>query len=98
MLNIYDLMYFKLIVKALYFSGNKKCLLGSSIWTLNGGYSNQNFYCYLTYTYKKAESKLYYSNEDNLFSQIPIANTDANFIRFTNKNYINTQRLGMHLI
>ncbi|WP_428229087.1 outer membrane beta-barrel protein [Flavobacterium sp.] len=48
----------------------------------------------LTYTYKKIESKLYFSYEDNLFSQIPIADPDTNFIRFTNENYINTKRFG----
>lgn len=49
----------------------------------------------LTYTYKKIESKLYFSYEENLFSQIPIADPNTNFIRFTNENYINTKRFGI---
>lgn len=49
----------------------------------------------LTYTYKKLESKFYFSNEKDLFSQIPIADPNTNFIRFTNKNYIDTQRYGI---
>jgi hypothetical protein len=48
----------------------------------------------LTYTYKKLESKLYFSYEDNLFSQVPIADPNTNIIRFTNENYINTKRFG----
>nr|WP_315254424.1 TonB-dependent receptor [uncultured Flavobacterium sp.] len=49
----------------------------------------------LTYTYKKLESKVYFSYEENLFSQIPIADPDTNFIRFTNENYINARRCGI---
>ncbi|RKR04558.1 outer membrane receptor protein involved in Fe transport [Flavobacterium sp. 90] len=49
----------------------------------------------LTYTYKKLESKFYYSYEDNLFFQIPIADPTTNFIRFTNENYINRGKLGV---
>jgi len=48
-----------------------------------------------TYTYKKLESKLYASYENNLFFQIPIADPDTNFIRFTNENYIDTRRFGI---
>ena len=33
--------------------------------------------------------------EENLFSQIPIADPNTNFIRFTNENYINTKRFGI---
>ena len=49
----------------------------------------------LTYAYKKLESKLYFSYEDNSFSQIPIADPNTNFIRFTNENYIDTKRFGI---
>jgi hypothetical protein len=49
----------------------------------------------LTYTYKKFESKLYFSIEDNLFYQIPMADPETNNIRYTNKNFINTQRYGI---
>jgi hypothetical protein len=48
-----------------------------------------------TQTYKKLESKLYYSYEENLFSQIPIADPNTSFIRFTNENYINTNKFGI---
>ncbi|MBB4808302.1 hypothetical protein HNP38_003644 [Chryseobacterium defluvii] len=48
----------------------------------------------LTHTYKSFDSKLYYSNEENLYGQIAIANPADNYIRFTNENYVNTQRFG----
>ncbi len=49
----------------------------------------------LTNTYKNFVTKLYYSYEDNLFSQVPLADSDTNIIRFTNENFINTQRFGI---
>ncbi|MDQ6531234.1 TonB-dependent receptor domain-containing protein [Flavobacterium sp. LHD-85] len=49
----------------------------------------------LTYTYKKFESKFYYSIEDNLFYQIPITDPNANNIKYTNENFIDTQRYGI---
>lgn len=49
----------------------------------------------VTYTYKNIENKFYFSYEDNLFNQIPIANPDNNFIRFTNANFINRQKIGL---
>ncbi|MFD2725770.1 TonB-dependent receptor domain-containing protein [Hyunsoonleella rubra] len=45
-------------------------------------------------TYKNFVTKLYYSYEDNLFSQVPLADTTTNIIRFTNENFINTNRIG----
>ncbi len=49
----------------------------------------------LTNSYKNLISKLYYSYEDNLFSQVPIADITTNIIRFTNENFINTHRIGI---
>ena len=49
----------------------------------------------LTHTYKNFVSKVYYSYEDNLFAQVPIPDPGTNIIRFTNQNYINTQRTGI---
>ncbi|WP_430412298.1 TonB-dependent receptor domain-containing protein [Kordia sp.] len=49
----------------------------------------------LTNTYKNFVTKLYYSYEDNLFSQVPLPNATTNIIRFTNENFINTQRFGI---
>lgn len=48
-----------------------------------------------SYNIKSLESKLYYSNERNLYGQIPIADPATNQINFTNKNYVNTQRFGI---
>jgi hypothetical protein len=48
-----------------------------------------------SYNIKSLENKLYYSNERNLYGQIPIADPATNQINFTNKNYVNTQRLGI---
>lgn len=49
----------------------------------------------LTHTYKNFITKLYYSYEDNMFSQVPLPNSDTNIIRFTNENFIDTQRFGI---
>lgn len=49
----------------------------------------------LTNTYKNFVTKLYYSYEDNMFSQVPLPDSDTNIIRFTNENFINTQRYGI---
>lgn len=48
-----------------------------------------------TYTYKSLESKLYFSDEKNKFSQAPIADPSSKIINFTNKNFINAQRFGI---
>lgn len=48
-----------------------------------------------TNTYKNFVTKLYYSYEDNLFSQVPLADITTNIIRFTNENFINTSRFGI---
>lgn len=48
----------------------------------------------LTHNYKNFDSKIYYSNEENLYGQIAIADPITNNIRFTNENYVNTQRFG----
>ena len=49
----------------------------------------------VTFTYKTLESKLFYSNEKNKFSQAPIADPDTKIINFTNRNFINAQRFGL---
>jgi len=49
----------------------------------------------LTNTYNNFITKLYYSYEDNLFSQVPLADVTTNIIRFTNENFINTHRIGI---
>lgn len=49
----------------------------------------------LAYTYKSLESKIYFSNEKNLFGQIALANPATNEISFTNENYVNAQRYGI---
>ena len=49
----------------------------------------------LTNTYKNFITTLYYSYEDNLFSQVPLADVTTNIIRFTNENFINTHRTGI---
>jgi hypothetical protein len=49
----------------------------------------------LSYTYKDFQSKLYFSNEKNLFSQIQITDPTTNTIMTTTENYLNTQRYGI---
>lgn len=48
-----------------------------------------------SYSFKFLDNKLYYSNERNLYGQIPIADPATNQINFTNMNYVNTQRIGL---
>lgn len=45
-------------------------------------------------TYKSFVTKIYYTYEDNLFSQAPLPNATTNVIRFTTRNFINTSRIG----
>ncbi|MBK7689825.1 MAG: TonB-dependent receptor [Bacteroidetes bacterium] len=49
----------------------------------------------LSNTFHSFETKVYYSYEDNLFSQVPLADPNTNIIRFTNENFINTNRVGI---
>lgn len=48
----------------------------------------------LSHTYKNLSSKVYYSDERDIFAQVPLPDASTNSIRFTNENYINTQRFG----
>ncbi|MFD1095580.1 TonB-dependent receptor domain-containing protein [Salegentibacter chungangensis] len=49
----------------------------------------------LTNTYENFVTKLYYTYEDNLFSQVPLPNSTSNVIRTTVRNFINTSRIGI---
>lgn len=49
----------------------------------------------LSYTYGNLSSKLFYSYEENVFGQVPIANPETNVLRFQNKNYIDNQAFGL---
>ncbi len=49
----------------------------------------------LTYTYKTLESKLYFSDEKNKYTQAPLADPVTKIINFTNRNFINVQRFGI---
>jgi hypothetical protein len=49
----------------------------------------------LTYTYKKLESKFYFSFEDNLISGVSIVDPNSNDILLTSENHIDTQRYGV---
>ena len=48
----------------------------------------------LSHTYKNLSTKVYYSNEEDLFAQVPLPDASTNIIQFTNENYINTRRYG----
>ncbi|MEI3792073.1 MULTISPECIES: outer membrane beta-barrel family protein [unclassified Chryseobacterium] len=48
-----------------------------------------------SYTYKSLESKIYFSNEKNLFGQIALADPTTNEISFTNENYVDAKRYGI---
>jgi len=49
----------------------------------------------LTNVYKNFVTTIYFNNENDLFAQVPLPNANTNIIRFTNENYINTQRFGI---
>ncbi|MBL4746158.1 MAG: TonB-dependent receptor [Flavobacteriaceae bacterium] len=49
----------------------------------------------LTNTYKNFVTKIYYSNENNIVAQAPLADPATNFIRFLWENYVNTERIGI---
>ena len=49
----------------------------------------------LVHAYKKLESKLYFSDEKNMFAQLPLADSNISFIHFINENYFSTKRFGI---
>lgn len=49
----------------------------------------------LVHSYKKLQSKIYFSYEDNMFAQLPLANPETNFIRFTDRNYFSANKYGV---
>ncbi|CAA9203054.1 TonB-dependent receptor domain-containing protein [Flavobacterium collinsii] len=49
----------------------------------------------LTYTYKKLESKVYFSYQADMFNEIPITDPTTNLIRFAIDNFIDIQRYGI---
>ncbi|MBF4487703.1 outer membrane beta-barrel family protein [Flavobacterium sp. CSZ] len=94
----FSLSYSKRIVRPSFYELNPNLYFVNPFQTIEGNPFLQPAFVdnlELTYTYKNLESKLYFSYEDNLFSQIPIADPDTNFIRFTNENYINTRKWGI---
>ncbi len=48
-----------------------------------------------TLTYKSLETKLFFSDEKNKFTQAPLADPETKIINFTNRNFINAQRFGL---
>lgn len=49
----------------------------------------------VSYTYKKLESKLYYSIENNMYSQIGIPDSDNFTVNLTYRNMFNVKRYGL---
>lgn len=49
----------------------------------------------LVHTFKRLESKVYVSYENNLFSQIPVNDPATSMILYTNKNYIDIKKIGI---
>ena len=90
--------YSKRIVRPNFFELNPNIYFSNPFQTVEGNAFLQpsfidNFE--LTNIYKNFVTKLYYSYEDNLFSQVPLANDATNIIRFTNENFISTNRIGI---
>lgn len=48
----------------------------------------------LTNTYKNFVTKLYYNYEGDIFSRVPLADSETNIIRFTFENFITSNRIG----
>ncbi|MGB1242615.1 MAG: outer membrane beta-barrel protein [Chitinophagales bacterium] len=90
--------YSKRIQRPLFFQLNPNTFFVNPFQTIDGNPFLQpafidNFE--LTHNYKSLSSKIYYSYEDNLFAQVPLADANTNDIRFTNENYINRKRIGI---
>lgn len=47
------------------------------------------------YSYKKLESKLYYSHDKNVFMQISTPDPETNVVRIVNRNIFNIERYGI---
>src|SRR5690606_39006413 len=48
----------------------------------------------LTNTYKNFVTKLYYNYEGDIFSRVPLADSETNLIRVTFENFITSKRIG----
>ena len=42
-------------------------------------------------------TKVYYSREEDIFTQVPIPDPDTKIITFANENYVNTRRFGLSI-
>jgi Outer membrane protein beta-barrel family len=49
----------------------------------------------LSYTYKNLENKLYYSNEDNMFAQVPLTDPITKKVILTSENFIKNNFYGI---
>lgn len=49
----------------------------------------------LTYSYKKLESKLFFSLENNAYNQIGLPDTNTSVVRLTHRNMFNIKRYGI---
>jgi hypothetical protein len=47
------------------------------------------------YSYKKLESKLYYSSENSMFNQIGLPDSTTYHVRLTNRNMFDEKRIGI---
>ncbi|MEM6687371.1 MAG: TonB-dependent receptor, partial [Bacteroidota bacterium] len=49
-----------------------------------------------SHNYKNLTSTFYYLRIDDSFGQVPLPDSNTNIIRFTNENYVNTERFGIY--
>lgn len=49
------------------------------------------------YSYRNFVGKVFYSDEKDIFEQVPIADGSTQILTFQNENYINTKRVGVSL-
>ncbi|WP_162819972.1 TonB-dependent receptor domain-containing protein [Kordia sp. SMS9] len=50
----------------------------------------------ISHSYKSFTTNLFYTIENETFAQVPLPQSDTNVIRFTNENYVDTQRFGIY--
>ncbi|WP_298510759.1 outer membrane beta-barrel family protein [uncultured Kordia sp.] len=50
----------------------------------------------LVHSYKNLTSTFFFLSIDESFAQVPLPDANTNIIRFTNENYIDTQRFGIY--
>lgn len=94
----YSLNYSRRIERPQFYELNPNIYFINPFQTIEGNAFLQPAYIdnvELTSTYKNWVTSIYFSDEKEMFSQLPVPDSTTNIIRFVNKNFIDTKRFGV---